>query len=191
MLKRVRGIFNGDNAAERDAAYLYAALMEQSRDPAFYRDLGVPDTQEGRAEVLILHVAPVMHRLAQLRDNGKKLSQALFDALRENFDIGLREEGYTDSGVKRRIKPLIQRFYAGLAAYTKAFDSGGRTELRDAVATDLDGLGEAELDALAQYMRDFRARLDDAALGRIARARLDFPATDFATSGALGIAPSQ
>src|SRR6516225_5880611 len=42
---------------------LYAAVVEQSRTPALYADLGAPDTTEGRFEVYTLHVVLLLDRL--------------------------------------------------------------------------------------------------------------------------------
>ena len=36
---------------------LYGAIVAQARLPAFYRDYGVPDTVEGRFELIVLHLA--------------------------------------------------------------------------------------------------------------------------------------
>ena len=57
---------------------LYGTIVAQARLPCFYREYGVPDTVNGRFDLLILHLALVLDRLAdepQLRE----LGQALFD----------------------------------------------------------------------------------------------------------------
>jgi len=50
---------------ERRAAALaaYTRIVERAREPAFYLGWGVPDTLDGRFEVLALHVFLVLNRL--------------------------------------------------------------------------------------------------------------------------------
>ena len=52
-----------DRARREVAERLYRDLVKQARTPLFYRDLGVPDTPEGRFEMVGLHVALVVRRL--------------------------------------------------------------------------------------------------------------------------------
>ena len=49
------------NAAYR--AVLYDSIVAQSRTEVFYRELGVPDTMEGRFELIVLHTYLVLERL--------------------------------------------------------------------------------------------------------------------------------
>ena len=44
-------------------AVLYGAIVAQARDPAFYRNYGVPDTSNGRLEMIVLHTVLVLSRL--------------------------------------------------------------------------------------------------------------------------------
>ena len=175
MLKLMQRFFRGDDAAARDASTIYATLMRQSRNAEFYGDRRVPDTQSGRIEVLVLHIAPLMNILATHGEQGKLLSQALFDTMKQDFDTALREEGYSDSGVKRRIKPMVQRFYSGLMAYGKAFDAGDHAELTSEIAKDLEDTPGVFVDKLAIYARDFRLSLSSRSLGDIAQGRFTFP----------------
>ena len=48
---------------KRTATELYGRVVAQARAPWFYSDLGVPDTPEGRLEMVLLHVTLVLHRL--------------------------------------------------------------------------------------------------------------------------------
>ncbi len=44
---------------------LYGAIVAQARLPGFYRDYAVPDTVDGRFELIVLHLALVLDRLAE------------------------------------------------------------------------------------------------------------------------------
>jgi len=168
-------LFGRDDAASRDAGRVYRALMDQSRNPQFFGKGCVPDTQEGRLELLVLHVAIVMQALRGLGVDGKQLSQALFDTLKDDLEIALREQGYSDSGVKRRIKPMITRFYAGLKAFSEAFEAGDDAALAASIKLDLEEMSESYARSLAGYARLFLASLHPHTLGEIASVAFDIP----------------
>ena len=44
---------------------LYGAIVAQAREPSFYTDYGVPDTVEGRFDLIVLHIYLVSRRLAR------------------------------------------------------------------------------------------------------------------------------
>jgi cytochrome b pre-mRNA-processing protein 3 len=98
-----------------EAARLYGVLAEQARQPIFFSELGVPDTVDGRFDLLSLHAALAIERLKQETD-GVALSQSLFDAMFRHLDLTLREMGVQDLGVGRRIKIMAEGFHGrGLA----------------------------------------------------------------------------
>ena len=173
MISLLRKFFGSEDAAERDAGRIYQSAMAQSRNPVFYGDGAVPDTQEGRLELLNIHLSAVFAVLPKFGETGRRLSQALFDVMRDDLDVALREEGYTDSGVKRRIKPMIKRFYAGLKAYQSAY--GDIESLRDAIGIDLDQLDNEFQTDLTEYASALHSRLDALPLGDIASANFTYP----------------
>jgi len=44
---------------------LYGTIVAQARLPRFYRDYGVADTVDGRFDLLVLHLALIVDRLAE------------------------------------------------------------------------------------------------------------------------------
>jgi cytochrome b pre-mRNA-processing protein 3 len=99
------------------ALVVYGGIVERARDPIFYGVLGVPDTLDGRFEVLALHVFLVLHRLRRERDVTADFAQDLFDAMFADLDRGLREMGASDLGVGRYVKEMARGFYGRIAAY--------------------------------------------------------------------------
>jgi cytochrome b pre-mRNA-processing protein 3 len=99
---------------------LCAALVTRARAPVFFRDYGVPDTIDGRFDLLALHAWLVLERLdaAGRRD----LAQGLTDALFVRFDEGLRDLGAGDMGMGRRMKKIAAAFYGRMQAYSRAVD---------------------------------------------------------------------
>ncbi len=106
---------------EKETAHkLYVVIVEQARNPAFYRDFGVADTFDGRFDMITLHVVLVMRRLKRDVEVSRKLSQALFDFMFDDFDLNLRELGIGDMGVLTRVKKLAKAFYGRLESYDQA-----------------------------------------------------------------------
>ena len=152
-------------AEEAVATRLMGHLAAASRAPVFYADWGVPDTLEGRFDMLTLHVIAALERLKP-HDQDGKVSQALFDAMIDNLDANLREMGVGDDGVRKRIRALTEMFYGRAAAYRAALAEEDPSTLAAAVGRNI--LGDADAPGasdLADYFRDSsQAGSDDAAI---------------------------
>ncbi len=103
------------------AAKLYSACLAQSRTPAFYGPGKVTDNYDGRIDLLTLHLTAIMAAARQFGDEGAQLNQALYDVMIQDFNIAMREEGLADTGIARRIKPMVMLFLGRTKAYTEAF----------------------------------------------------------------------
>ena len=138
---------------------LCADLIARARAPVFFRDYDVPDTIDGRFDLLALHAWLVLERLdaAGRRD----LAQALTDGLFVRFDEGLRDLGAGDMGMGRRMKKLAEAFYGRMRAYGEAADDAA---LAAAVERNVyRGAGHGEhARALALYARLARIHLSSA-----------------------------
>jgi len=136
------------------ARTLYATIVEQSRQPGFFTAWGIPDTPNGRFEVLALHVFLVMHRMRDDTDCAK-LARSLSEQAVLDIDRNLREMGVGDLSVGRKVKSLTEGLYGRLGVYADgmARESGGlETELR----RNLFSQGEASdsaVSAAESYMR--------------------------------------
>ncbi len=109
-------------ARKRVARELDAALVARARAPVFFAALGVPDTIDGRFDMVVLHAWLVLDRLKALGED--QLAQALTDTLFVGFDEGLRELGTGDMGMGRRLKNMANAFYGRLSAYGAADGEG-------------------------------------------------------------------
>ena len=132
---------------------LYAACVTQARQPFFYTDHGVPDTVDGRFDLLLLHVHLVMLRL----DAGRR--QKLFDLMFADMERNLREMGVSDMRIGKRMRALIESFYGRSQAYGAAVDA---TALQAVLSRNLYGV-EASPHApfMAAYMVRLRQALAD------------------------------
>jgi cytochrome b pre-mRNA-processing protein 3 len=142
------------------ASRLYAAVVAQARAPAFYTDLGVPDTIEGRFELYSLHVILLLHRLRGQGADAAEAAQGLFDTYVSALDNALRETGVGDLSVPRRMRRLGEAFYGRAKAHEAALagESGALAALigRTVFAGE-DAEGRAG--AMAAYVRRAGASL--------------------------------
>src|SRR3974390_245218 len=81
---------------------LYGAIVAQARLPSFYLIYGVPDTVEGRFDMIVMHLALVLRRLARERELGS-LGQGVFDRFCRDMDHNLREMGVGDLSVPKHM----------------------------------------------------------------------------------------
>jgi cytochrome b pre-mRNA-processing protein 3 len=102
---------------------IYGMIVTQAREPLFYRDLGVPDTVNGRFDLVVLHLWMVLRRLQAMAD-GKSLSQTLFDRFCDDMDANLREMGVGDLTVPKRMQAFGEAFYGRAKAYDIALSEG-------------------------------------------------------------------
>ncbi|MGE5202659.1 MAG: ubiquinol-cytochrome C chaperone family protein [Acidobacteriota bacterium] len=168
------------------AAELYRAVVAQARDPIFYRELEVPDSLDGRFEVVALHAFLVLNRLKADGAATAELAQALFDTFFEDMDRSLREMGAGDLGVGRRVKAMAQGFYGRIRAYELGL-GGGETALADALRRNLWGTVPAPADlhvaALSRYLKRQHAALAAQPVAAFAAGRVAFLTVAAGTEG--------
>jgi cytochrome b pre-mRNA-processing protein 3 len=145
------------NDIRREAAeQLYRDLVNQARMPVFYRELGVPDTPEGRFEMVGLHVALLVRRLRAAGTPGRALAQELFDVMFADMDESLRHLGIGELSVGKQIKRLAGNFYARLRALDHAMATTPAAPLAPMLRTNVyhggTAPGAGQLDALAGYL---------------------------------------
>jgi cytochrome b pre-mRNA-processing protein 3 len=189
---------------------LYGAIVAQARTPAFYMEpgtelgmgggmgaalgYGVPDTLEGRFDLIVLHLVLVLFQIGdraapmppagktevQAR-TGRVVGQGLFDEFCRDLDDNLREMGVGDLTVPKKMRGFAEAFYGRQAAYVAALAANDQRELENALARNI--FGETKAGAgparLAAYVRavlvQFNAQGQDAFEAALWRGALAFP----------------
>lgn len=131
-------------------------IIARARAPRFFAGLNVPDTMDGRFDMVALHAWLVLVRLQGAGET--QAAQALTDALFVGFDEALREQGVSDMGMGKRMKAMANAFYGRLAAYGAA---NSDAEMAQALARNV-WRGAAVDDharSLAVYVQSARAAL--------------------------------
>jgi cytochrome b pre-mRNA-processing protein 3 len=162
---------------ERTGYELYCAAVAAARAPEFYADLGVPDTLDGRFDLVGLHAFLLIRRLRALPPPGTELAQAVFDAMFNDMDINLREMGVGDMSVGKKVKKMWEAFHGRATAYQSALAQPGTAELEAALQRNVwRGRGRPDQAAtLAQAVRAMDANLATQDLASLSAGRVTFP----------------
>ncbi len=162
---------------ERAGYMLYGAAVAAARQPEFYSVLGVPDTLDGRFDLVGLHVYLVIRRLTALPQPGPKLAQAVFDAMFTDMDVNLREMGVSDLSVGRKVKEMWEAFHGRASAYQAPLAAGDADALAEALVRNV-WRGEAPAGAaaaLARHALTIDTGLSTQALADLRAGRAAFP----------------
>jgi cytochrome b pre-mRNA-processing protein 3 len=105
---------------ERMGFELYGAAVAAAREPFLYTSLHVPDTLDGRFDMIVLYAFLLVQRLKREPAPGPALAQAVFDAMFSDMDVNLREMGVGDLSVGRKVRVMWEAFHGRAAAYEAA-----------------------------------------------------------------------
>ena len=153
----------GRGRHERVGFQLYAAAVKAARDPLFYAELGVPDTLDGRFDLVGLHACMLIRRLRRLPPPGDALAQAVFDAMFSDMDTNLREMGVGDMTVARNVRAMWEAFHGRATAYEAALDDPDPEALEQALARNVwRGAAAPGASRLATIARERMALLEAA-----------------------------
>lgn len=158
-------------------ASLYGMIVAQARATAFYRNYGVPDTVNGRFEMVVLHTVLVLRRLESQPQAVRELGQGIFDRFCADMDGSLREMGVGDLAVPDKMRKIGEAFYGRQSAYVAALKASDPQVLIGALARNVFGAPEANLGAvrLATYVRTAADRLAGQNGPALGRGEIAFP----------------
>lgn len=171
----ILNLFSRTSESESIAS-LYGAIVAQARAPEFYRHFGVPDTVNGRFEMIVLHAVLVLARLDAEGEGARRFGQALFDHFCADMDGNLREMGVGDLAVPRQMTAIGEAFYGRKRAYMAALGEGGSDALIGALCRNVyAGVGAPPADLLAAYAVESAVRLAALDIDALRAGRIDFP----------------
>ncbi len=166
---------------------LYDAIVAQARQPVFYANLGVPDTLDGRFEMIVLHTALLINRLRGQGPEAKAMSQSLFDHMLADMDSGLRLVGVADLRVAGKLKQMAKAFYGRALAYDEGL-AAGAVALADAISRNVYGTIDTEppaewLQPMVVYVTQAAAALAKQPVDALIGGSVTFPLPPAVTQG--------
>ena len=100
---------------------VYQSIIDNSRSKIFYINMDVDDSFESRFDLVILHSFIIFQYFIERNDKKNQLSQSLFDFMFNDFENNLREMGYGDIAVNKRMKKFISAFYGRILSYSNSY----------------------------------------------------------------------
>lgn len=114
---------------------LYEAVVARGRDPRWYTAAAVPDTQDGRFDMIATILALVLIRLERDGEATASESALLVERFIADMDGQLRQIGIGDIVVGKHVGKMMGALGGRLTAYRDAFARDG--DRRGALARNL------------------------------------------------------
>ena len=187
------------NSQARTIHALYGAIVAQARSVPFYADYRVPDTVEGRFDLVVLHLVLLLNRLGRRAESARGvgqellgqassprpsaywakrlLGQELFDVFCSDLDDNLREMGVGDLAVPKQMKRFGEAFYGRQNAYLAAFAAADDHELEKALGRNIfpDAHSDPGAIRLAHYARVALQQFETQEDAALLRGEVAFP----------------
>lgn len=112
---------------------LYNAIIAQGRQPHWYVEGAVPDTLDGRFDMIVAILAQALLRLEQ--QGGTQESVWLTELFVDDMDGQLRQEGIGDVVVGKHIGRMVSALGGRISAYRAAL--AGEADLGEALRRNL------------------------------------------------------
>jgi cytochrome b pre-mRNA-processing protein 3 len=139
-------------------AALYAAIIAEARRPHWYREGGVPDTLDGRFDMVATVLALVLLRMDALGDAAREPSARLTELFVSDMDGQLRQSGIGDLVVGKHVGRMMGQLGGRLAAYRDALAGGA--DLSAAIERNIHRGAEVPAEARAHVEQALRALVE-------------------------------
>ena len=96
---------------------LYSKLVELSRNIFFYKEISLKDNFETRINLIFIHFSII---LIIFKKRKNEFPQDIFDNIFTNIEYHIRELGYGDVAVNKKMKTLTRIFYDILLKINKS-----------------------------------------------------------------------
>jgi cytochrome b pre-mRNA-processing protein 3 len=164
-------------ASRNSVRAVYGAIVAAARHPRPYAEWGVPDTVDGRYDMIVLHAVAVLDRLSGEGEAARSFAQGLTDEVFADMDRSLREMGVGDLSVGKKVRRMAEVFYGRARAYQAALQAQDAGGLAEAVYRNVfAGTGERQgAVRLADYALRLRRHLHERPIGPILSGAIDLP----------------
>ncbi len=102
---------------------IYQNIVKISRSKFFYTDLDLEDSFDTRFDLIIFHAFLIFYFYKSIGNKKSSISQELFDYMFSDFENNLREMGFGDIAVNKKMKLFIKAFYGRIAQYNRGMSN--------------------------------------------------------------------
>jgi len=133
---------------------IYKLIIKQARIKLFYTKLNIPDTIDGRFELIVLHFFFIDNALNKEVEYYDKIYKEILEIMYKDFDMSLREMGVGDLSVGKKIYHMTEAFSGRIVAY-RAASKKNKTEVIKSLKKNVYGttknINKDQLNILAEY----------------------------------------
>ena len=137
----------------KEVKIFYNNVVSLARNEDLYVKGGVPDTIDGRFELIVLHCHLFIKRLISIGNEEKLFSQRLINYMVTDFDRSLREIGVGDLSVGKKVKFMVSAYYGRANAYDRAIKENNK-DLASVLKKNLYGTINPKKDEI-KYMKKY------------------------------------
>ena len=150
-------LFNKNKSKE---LILYNNIVFLSRNKLFYTKFNLADTFQNRIFLIFFHISFIFNKLYEIKKmiNYKNFDQNLFDLLFKQIEANMRELGYGDVTVNKKMKLLVKSFY-NILLFCKDFDNKKKETKATFLGQYLQSNNNKKMannDNLINYFNDFK-----------------------------------
>ena len=102
---------------------LYKRILKSSYERHFYEKIMIPDTLDGRFDLIILHIFIIIKIFKNSSEQNKNFTQKLFDIFMLEVESSYREMGISDQSFSKKMKVVIESFYGRTKMYDLNFEN--------------------------------------------------------------------
>ena len=156
-------------------SHLYNILLNLSRNIFFYKDINLKDTYETRIYLMFFHFSILM---IIFKDKGKKFDQKQYDQLFNNIENNLRELGFGDIAVNKKMKDLNKILYDILLKIKPNFKEGSVISFNQLIFIKyfegLEGIDNLKYNEIKSYFSNFYNYCSKLSLDNILKEVINF-----------------
>lgn len=125
------------NKTKHISMLIYKKLVSYSRNKNFYTYLKVPDTLDGRFDLIILHLYFIHIALFKKGVIEQQVYDEVLSIMYKDFDSNLREIGVGDLSVGKKIYHMSEAVAGRIIAYNNSKNS--KEKIQDAILRNIYG----------------------------------------------------
>tara|TARA_B100000989_G_scaffold104186_1_gene76334 strand:- start:1923 stop:2384 length:462 start_codon:yes stop_codon:yes gene_type:complete len=133
---------------------LYNNFIKLTTNKFLYKDLGKQDTFNDRLLLFLIHFAFFL-KVFKNEENEKKL-QEIYDFNFRQLELSIREIGYGDQSINKKMKDYINLFHA-IVSDIHFWDNHDLLKKREIISKFLDNFNN--IDDLVEYFEEFKVNL--------------------------------
>lgn len=121
-MKFLKTLFGFGPDPREELVPLYSAIVTEARNPFWYAQAGVPDTLDGRFDMVAAILSLVLVRIEAEGDAGRAASALLTEVFIDDMEGQIRQLGIGDVIVGKHLGKMVAAMGGRLSAYRDVID---------------------------------------------------------------------